>query len=69
MIKQRNKHLGFITMGQNANTLLVTSILGIEFQVTTKGFKPLYMLHETNNTIKKPMVKFKVHKVVIFKNI
>jgi hypothetical protein len=39
-------------MRQNANTHLVTSILGIEFQATTKGFKLLYMLHETNSTIK-----------------
>lgn len=52
MIKQINKHLGFITMRQNANTLLVTSILGIEFQATTKGFKLSYMLHETNSTTK-----------------
>jgi hypothetical protein len=35
-----------------------------------KGFKPLYKVHEINTTITLlAMVKFKVHKVVIFKNL
>jgi hypothetical protein len=35
-----------------------------------KGFKPLYKLHEINTTTTLvPMVKLKVHKVVILKNL
>jgi hypothetical protein len=34
-----------------------------------KGFKPIYKLHEINTITLVPMVKVKVHKVVVFKSL